>query len=99
MTKKAKYAQKTKTIEKITSKVPAEYVFWCHDGNVFADLNELARGLRDMSDETFAYHSNSEKHDFGNWVRDIIGDGQLADELANASSRLEAAFYIETRLG
>lgn len=98
MAKKIKFADKQKAVEKMLAKVPAEYVFWCHDGSVFADLNELARGLKSMSDETFAYHSNTEKRDFSNWVRDVIGDGQLADDLARASHRLEAVSYIEARL-
>ena len=91
-------AKKKKPAKKVLAKVPVEYVFWCHDGSVFADLYELASGLRAMSDETFAYHSNMEKHDFSNWVRDIIGDELLADDLARASNQLEAASYILTRI-
>jgi hypothetical protein len=71
-------------------KAPPEYVFWCHDGSVYNDLDELAAGLMAMSDETFAYHSNQEKHDFSNWVRDILEEDQLADALAEATCRLEA---------
>jgi hypothetical protein len=83
---------------KLLEKVPAEYVFWCHDGSVFTDVNELATGFMNMSDETFAYHSNSEKHDFSNWVREVIGDEELANNLERASSRLQAAEYVAARL-
>jgi hypothetical protein len=79
-------------------KVPAEYVFWCHDGSVFSDINGLAEGLVAMADETFAYHSNLEKQDFSNWVRDVIGDEQLADDLAKAASRLQAAECVTARI-
>ncbi len=99
MVKKAKpQAKAKKQSDKLLVKVPAEYVFWCHDGSIFADINELAEGLAAMSDETFAYHSNLEKQDFSNWIRDIVRDEQLADDLARATSRLQAAEYVAARI-
>jgi hypothetical protein len=84
--------------DKRLEKVPVEYVFWCHDGKVFADIIELAEGLAAMSDETFAYHSNAEKQDFSNWVRDIIDDELLANYLAIATNRLQAGDYVTARI-
>jgi hypothetical protein len=84
--------------KKLLEKVPAEYVFLCRDGSVFTDVNELAAGLMSMTDEIFAYHSNEEKHDFSNWIRDIIEDEILADELARAADRLQAAECVSARL-
>ena len=99
MAKKVKSPVKTrKQNRKLSEKVPAEYVFWCHDGTVFSDVNELVTGLLSMTDEVFTYHSNPEKHDFSNWIRDIIGDEILADELARASDRLQAAECVSARL-
>ena len=95
MEKKAKPPVKAK---KQPGKVPAEYVFWCHDGSVFADLEELAEGLAVMSDETYVYHCNLEKQDFSNWVRHIIKDEELAMELAIARSRVQAAEYVASRI-
>jgi hypothetical protein len=83
---------------KLLGKVPAAYVFWCHDGSTFADINELAAGLATMSDVTYAYHSNLEKHDFSNWVRDIIKDEQVANDLMRATSRLQATEYVVARI-
>ncbi len=87
-----------KTPEKLVAKVPQEYVFWCHDGGIFTDIYDLMEGLKAMSDETFTYHSNLEKHDFSNWIRDIMGDGELADALAKAADRTEAVTCIITRI-
>lgn len=99
MAKKVKLQTKThKQNGRLLEKVPAEYIFWCHDGSVFTDVNELAAGFMNMSDETFDYHSNLEKHDFSNWIRDVIGDEELADNLARATSRLQAAEYVAARL-
>ncbi len=91
-------AQVKKQPERLLVKVPAENVFWCHDGRVFADINELAEGLAAMSDETFAYHSNLERQDFSKWVRDVIGDEQLAIDLMRATNRLQAAEYVASRI-
>ena len=99
MVKKAKpQAKAKKQPDKLLVKVPAEYVFWCHDGSIFADINELAEGLVAMSDETFAYHSNLEKQDFSNWIRDVVRDEQLANDLTRATSRLQAAEYVAARI-
>jgi hypothetical protein len=99
MAKKVKLQTKAnKQKGRLLKKAPAECVFWCHDGSIFTDVNELAEGLAAMSDETFAYHSNLEKHDFSNWIRDVIVDEQLADDLAWATSRLQAAEYVAARL-
>jgi hypothetical protein len=99
MAKKAKLQTKRdRQNSKLLEKVPAAYAFYCHDGIVFTDINELAAGLATMSDETFAYHSNSEKHDFSNWVRDVVGDEQLANNLAWSTSREQAAQYVVARI-
>lgn len=84
--------------EKLLARVPEEYVFWCHDGRTLRDMPELGEALSAMSDETFAYHSNAEKQDFSNWVRDIIGDEKLAGDLAKASSRSQAAKQVASRI-
>jgi hypothetical protein len=99
MVKKVKLQTKTdRQNSKLLEKVPAEYVFYCHDGIVFTDVNELAAGLATMSDETFAYHSNPERKDFSKWVKDVIGDELLADNLARATSRLQATEYVVARI-
>jgi hypothetical protein len=41
MAKKVKTKKKTNVQNrKLLEKVPAECVFWCHDGSVFTDINE-----------------------------------------------------------
>jgi hypothetical protein len=85
--------------KKPLKKAPAEYIFWCHDGSTFSDLLELAEGLRMMSDATFAFHANREKNDFSNWIRDIIGDIELADALMLVTSRPEAVSCVIARIG
>jgi hypothetical protein len=91
-------AARTKPAEKRLSRVPEEYVFYCCDGGVYRDLAELAAGLAAMTDATFAYHSNRERQDFCNWVRDVVQDIELANQLAMAESRDLAAVCVAERI-
>ena len=79
-------------------KAPEEHVFWCHDGTIFRDIKDLADGLGTMSGEIYAYHASLERNDFCNWVRDVIGDQDLAGELAEATSQTQAAECVTSRL-
>jgi hypothetical protein len=78
-------------VKKFLANVPEEYVFWCCDGHVMKNMQELGDALNSMTEETFAYHANTEKNDFVKWVRDIIGDEKLAKNLEKAESRAQAA--------
>ncbi len=80
------------------SNVPADKRFWCHDGRAISNLKELVKALDEMTDETFLYHSGTERKDFSNWVRDVIGDDKLARDLSKARSRTEASRAVATRI-
>jgi hypothetical protein len=97
-TKRQANKQPEKHAEKLLITAPEEYVFWCHDGTIFRDMQELADGLAAMTDEVFAYHVTSEKNDFARWVRDIIKDEQLAHDLATATRRPQAVECVIARL-
>ena len=83
---------------KFLADVPEEYVFRCCDGGIFSNLQELKDGLESMTDESFACHSNEEKNDFSNWIRDVIGDEKLAGGLQKAVTRTEAAKQVDSRV-
>ncbi len=87
-----------KDAQRLLAKVPEQFVFWSNDGRVLRDMTELADALNNMTDETFAYHSNDFKKDFDNWVRDVIGDANLAKDLDKSLSRTEAARVVSKRL-
>jgi alpha-amylase len=84
--------------ERLLSDVPQEQAFWCCDDRMLRNMKELSEALTGMADETFAYHSNSEKSDFGNWVNDVIGDAKLARDLVKSSSRAQAARKVAERV-
>ena len=82
---------------KCLAKVPEEVVFWCHDGQVFRDLNDLMCGFDLMTEDTFCYHANEEKNDFSCWIVDILGDEELAKDVKKAKTPKQAKKITEMR--
>jgi len=78
--------------------VPDEKHFWCHDGKLVKNLAELEKALNNMSDETFHYHSSEGRNDFSNWIRDVVGDEKLANDLTKAGSRTQANKAVAQRI-
>jgi hypothetical protein len=78
--------------------VPEPNVFWCRDGRVFKNLDDLRAGLTRISDETFAFHVTPDKNDFSAWVRTTVGDSKLATDLDKASDPADALKRVEERL-
>ena len=71
--------------------VAPEKCFWTCDGRVFKNIEEFANGLQAMSDDTFRYHANNDKNDFGTWVNEVLGDSKLGNELLSSKTRDSAA--------
>jgi hypothetical protein len=78
--------------------VQCDEVFWSHDGQTFKNLQELALGLITMDDETYMYHANNNKNDFAHWVREVVGDNEMARELESAMSRTDASEKVTARV-
>lgn len=78
--------------------VQCEKVFWSHDGRTFKNLQELALGLISMDNETYMYHVNNNKNDFEHWVKEVIGDQEMAKQLGNAVSRTDASEKVTARV-
>jgi hypothetical protein len=78
--------------------VPDEKHFWCQDGKVAKNLKELEEALNGMGDETFHYHSGGGRNDFSSWIRDVVGDNKLANDLSKAKSRTQASKAVAQRI-
>ena len=87
-----------KDAKRMLGNVPEEKVFWCCDGRVFRNMRELAEAFDSMTYETFAHHANPDRCDFGNWVKDVIGDGKLARDLAKSQAPPEAGRKVVERV-
>ena len=84
--------------KRLLADVPEEYVFGCCDGQILRNMKELGDALNTMTDETYAFHANTEKNDFSNWVKDIIKDGMLANDLQKATNQAQAAKLVANRM-
>jgi hypothetical protein len=82
---------------KFLARVPERHVFYLNSGSILRDIGELKEALAIMSDSTFSYHSNEIKKDFCNWIRDVVGDVQLARNLEDVTSREQAMKIVEER--
>ena len=69
---------------------PGEHCFWVCDGRVLADLRELGAALAEIEDEIFTHHVTDERHDFANWVEEILCDGDCAKKLRETDNRHDA---------
>ena len=98
VSKKASSRVTRQKAEKLLADVPEEYAFWCCDGRILRNMRELAGAFNVITDEVFAYHSNSEKSDFSNWVGDIIRDEKLARDLRECLSREQAEELVAERV-
>ena len=83
--------------KKYLTKVPETMVFWCHDGQLFNDLDQLIAGFDLMSEETYMYHANEDKNDFYCWIVDVIGDEALAKDIKKAMNKAEAKKITQQR--
>jgi hypothetical protein len=78
--------------------VPDDKRFWCNDGKVITNLRDLGMSMRDMNNGTYRYHRDEGKNDFSKWVREVVGDTELATELDRAESREQAAGAVAKRI-
>jgi hypothetical protein len=78
--------------------VPERYAFFLKDGKKLLNIEELAKALRKMEHDVFYHHVNDERHDFHNWVRDVVLDLELAEKLLNARNPEDAKKIIDARI-
>ena len=78
--------------------VPNDKRFWCHDGKTIKNVRELRKALTDMSDETFHYHLREGRNDFSKWIKEVVGDEKLANELSKVRSRIQASQAVAARI-
>jgi len=81
-------------MEDIFQNAPADRTFWVCDGRVLHNLFDLANAFKDMKDSTFKYHANKQKNDFSEWVKNILNNLELANELARTITKDKAELIV-----
>lgn len=74
--------------------VPKEYAFWVCNGTYVHNLHELADAIESMGEEQFKTHVNNNKNDFSSWVRDVIGEVDLAEKLMSSDDKNEHHVHV-----
>ena len=75
-----------------------EQCFWVNNGPILKNIEELASTLPDISDDIFQHHVNSEKNDFSNWIKYVIGDEKLANDVLSSKNKDSALKKVRNRL-
>lgn len=84
--------------ERILADASPEQCFWVNNGPIIKNLSEMANALACMKDEIFSHHVNKEKNDFGNWVRDVLKDEELANNITSVRSKEKILKKVQSRL-
>jgi hypothetical protein len=78
--------------------VNPEHYFRVANGTVIKGIMELDSSLEGMGNETFEYHVNDYRNDFSTWVRDVIRDEKLANELLVVKDKCKTQLLVLRRI-
>ena len=78
--------------------VPEDKLFWLSDGRALRNLEELSLALKDMNEEVFRHHVNKDKNDFRNWIKFVIGDDNLANDINRCKKKDTIRKKVDKRI-
>ncbi len=58
-----------------------EHYFILITGVPLKNLKELSNALENMNEWVFSHHVNDTRNDFSIWVKDILGETELSEEI------------------
>jgi hypothetical protein len=77
---------------------PVTETFSLNAGPAITSLSELSESLKQVSDEAVLRHCERVPNDIAKWLNDCIGDYQLAEILAESTSRSQMSRNVEDHL-
>jgi hypothetical protein len=89
--------EKQNLIEELSDVDPENY-FRVANGTIVKNLKELDMAIENMSDETFKCHVSEVRNDFSIWIREVIKDENLANELLQTKDRCRTQLLILRRI-
>lgn len=103
--KSAKTTTKTTTKKIISAPLKKALVvasnhnsFWLNDGQILNTLLVLAGALKGMDTAVYKYHTKNGRHDFANWVEDVLSDTDCASALRKAKTPKSAHTVVLAHL-
>ncbi len=82
----------------LASVFPEWKAFWFNKGPIVKNMKELAAALAKVTPAMYGYHVTASKNDLANWVKDVLGDAELAKDLKDAKTAKNAADAVSKRL-
>ncbi len=88
---KKKLKRKWETLKKIKK----EHHFILRDGRRIKNLEELTHFLKFMDESTFKHHVTNDKNDFADWIKNIVEDNELANNIKGSKSKEHMLRHLE----
>jgi hypothetical protein len=86
------------SVENLLGSVSFNHHFYCTNGEKYANLEELRKGLNKMNEEHFKFHVGNKHNHFANWIYDCVGDVKLAETIRPISNQKEMATKLTSRI-
>jgi len=77
---------------------PEWKAFWFNKGAVVKSMKEMVSILPKVPPHMFEHHVNAKKNDLASWVKDVVGDEDLAKELRSVKTQKAAADAFAKRV-
>ena len=84
--------------ERLLAHVNPDNYFRVANGTIIKGLMDLDSSLENMGEETFKYHVNDYRNDFSTWIRDVIKDEKLANELLLTKDKCRTQVLLLRRI-
>jgi hypothetical protein len=85
-------------MNKMLQNLYEENFFFLANGSLIRGMMELDAALQNLDDTTYAHHVNSDKNDFASWIRDAIGDSELAAKLLPGMAKKDLQIAVLRRI-
>jgi len=72
--------------------------FYCRDGKVVSNLQELQECLKGMSDDEFSHHVTQQKNDFAEWIHHTLADDNFAMKVRAAQNKTDLVLTLNEKL-
>ncbi len=95
---KKKEGESEKSVtERFNRDVKPENMLKLNNGMLVVNPRDLYAEIEAMKDSDFKFHVNDEKNDFADWIRNAVGDDELADLLDETKDRKEILELLDKR--
>jgi hypothetical protein len=78
--------------------VDPNFHFNTHEGKQIKNMHELVQYINGLDEEAFKIYVNEEKNDFYRWIKDSVGDHELANEIKDIKKKEDITTNLIRRL-